>query len=246
MELAFAHESLPSRRLLQKGGVLDEEQISDVVRVFLWGRAIADLLFSVVVPECTLLPLAGKLQLDGEVVVEQRERGRLEKSETQHTKQNTEDRKMLFPKHPETVEFFNHSSRSLQTNYCHFYAHSLGANGRGGAVQSQDGNLVWNRHHHFFFAALHVNRAACDELNDHEVAASDERCAAKGSKQLRCHRCAYWNFDKQTGEPPCGKGNRLSQFAYARGDGGGMHDSARAALTAAIAAVKTAGESPDL
>ena len=109
-------------------------------------------------------------------------------------------------------------------------------------MQCADANLVWNQHHHFFFAALHINLGACNVLTDHEVRASDERCAATGSNRRRCSRCAYWNFEKQMGQPPCGKGHRLKKFAYGVGEGAGVHACARAKLVKAIVAVKAAGD----
>ena len=226
------------RRLLQEGRKLGGGEIGDVERVYLRGRAIADVLFSIVVAECELPHETG--QLPGDVPGGT---GTLEKSECQRMKKNVEEQQQLFEAHPETVAFIFSSSKALGTNYCHFYAHgSIGGNGIGGVVQCADANLVWNQHHHFFFAALHINLGACNVLTDHEVRASDERCAATGSNRRRCSRCAYWNFEKQMGQPPCGKGHRLKKFAYGVGEGTGVHACARAALVKAIVAVKAAGD----
>ena len=89
--------------------------------------------------------------------------GTLEKSECQRMKKNVEEQQQLFEAHPETVAFIFSSSKALGINYCHLYAHgSIGGNGIGGVVQCADANLVWNQHHHFFFAALHINLGACN------------------------------------------------------------------------------------
>ena len=228
------------RRLLQEGRKLGGGEIGDVERVYLRGRAIADVLFSIVVAECELPHETGQLPGDvpgggghareERVPADEEERGGAAAAVRGAPRdgrvhlllEQGPGHQLLPPLRARQYRWQRHR-RCRAVRRCEPRvepAPSLLL--RGPAHQPRR------------LQRAHGPRGACERRA--------LRCAATDSNRRRCSRCAYWNFEKQMGQPPCGKGHRLTKFAYGVGERAGVHACAWAKLVKAIVAVKAAGD----